>query len=352
MEPGAAGSTRRSLDHRRGPGGAPRKVTVGPLAWRAGSESYWWPNLPYRAGYRAQLHDLELTAHDPAVEGRSRSDPQVRFGFRETQAGRRPLRAQRPKVNFRGDSLQGANYDNIDFHGRGDAYDTLPGFLRPSGDNGGWPKAVDNYLRLNFSGVRIHQIPATPVHARRRRRARPDDPGRAAIRGSNNRENFVTGRDNMIKHLADLVKRDRNHASVLRWSQSNEPLRAVLREPRRRGRVRRGPVPDRHGSSTRPVRSAPTPRSTATTDLPHDNYTVFCHYDGFSFGRYSESICSGPAGKPRGQGEFIWCNDTPRRAAWFATASMRMREQGASDIRPYTLLTSGRPSSPVWSGPR
>ena len=44
-----------------------------------------------------------------------------------------------------------------------------------------------------------------------------------AIRGSNNRENFVAGRDNMIKHLADLVKRDRNHASVIRWSQANEP---------------------------------------------------------------------------------------------------------------------------------
>src|SRR3954464_3139725 len=34
------------------------KVTVGPVEWNLGSTSYWWPNLPYRSGYRAQLHDL------------------------------------------------------------------------------------------------------------------------------------------------------------------------------------------------------------------------------------------------------------------------------------------------------
>ena len=66
------------------------------------------------------------------------------------------------RVNFRGDSIQGANYDNIDYHGVSDAYDTFPGFLKPSAGNAGWPKAVDNYLRLNYSSVRIHQVPATP----------------------------------------------------------------------------------------------------------------------------------------------------------------------------------------------
>src|SRR6266480_563555 len=34
------------------------KVTVGPVAWNLGTPSYWWPNVPYRSGYRAQLHDL------------------------------------------------------------------------------------------------------------------------------------------------------------------------------------------------------------------------------------------------------------------------------------------------------
>ena len=60
------------------------------------------------------------------------------------------------------------------------------------------------------------------------------------------------------------------------------------------------------------------PRSTRRpATCPHDNYTTFCHYDAFSFGAYSESICSGPAGKPHGQGEFIWWVDnTPQGVMW------------------------------------
>jgi hypothetical protein len=336
------------------PADSTTKVTVGPLSWRAGARSYWEPNIPYRAGYRAQLHDLTVSVrpdHAASAPRRDRGQPdvvlpstaRVRFGFREIKQVGDHYELNGTRVNFRGDSLQGANYDNIDHHGRSDAYDTLPGFLAPSKRNGGWPQAVDNYLRLNFSGVRIHQIPATPYMldvADERGLMIKDEP---AIRGSNNRENFVAGRDNMVKALADLVRRDRNHASVLRWSQSNEPQVAFFDNP--------GAGPDFDEALYQTVMGLDTTRPVSTdaavdpsaTDLPHDNYTVFCHYDGFSFGQYSESICSGPVGKPQGQGEFLWFNDhTPQGARWFATASMRMREKGASDVRPYTLLD-------VWS---
>ena len=55
-----SGSTPPSPTTVRVPAGT-TKVTVGPLDWRAGSDSYWLPNVPYRAGYRAQLHDLSVT---------------------------------------------------------------------------------------------------------------------------------------------------------------------------------------------------------------------------------------------------------------------------------------------------
>src|SRR5205807_8057566 len=58
------------------PAHATRTVTLGPLPWRAGPSSYWWPNVPYRHGYRAQLHDLALT-----LDGRPAA--RYRFGFRE-----------------------------------------------------------------------------------------------------------------------------------------------------------------------------------------------------------------------------------------------------------------------------
>jgi hypothetical protein len=322
------------------PAHATRTVTVGPVGWVAGPGSYWWPNVPYRPGYRAQLHELRLgltTPQSAVLPSRSR----VRFGFREIDQVGDHFKLNGVKVNFRGDSLQGANYDNIDYHGRGDAYDTYPGFLQPSEGNGGWPKAVDNYLRLNYSGVRIHQIPATPYML-----DVADELGlmiqdETAIRGSNNRENFIIGRDNMIKHLADLVKRDRNHASVLRWSQANEPFVAHFAENPGAGNEFDEALYQTvmRLDSTRPI-STDHAVDDPAWDLPHDNYTMFCHYDDGIFpAPYTESICQAPEGKPRGQGEFVWPDDnTAQGATWFATASMRMREKGASDTRPYTLL--------------
>lgn len=310
-------------------------VTADALTWRGGPDSFWWPNVPYRMGYQAELHNLRLAVtaggrHAPS----SRYD--VRFGFRELAQVGDHYELNGVWANFRGDSLQGANYDNIDYHGRSDAYDTYPGFLKPSRNNGGWPEAVDNYQRLNYNSVRIHQIPATPYML-----DVADEMGlviqdETAIRGSNNRENFDAGRDNMVGHLAALVQRDRNHASVLRWSQANEPQVPFFVNPGA------GAAFDETLYQTVMRYDATRPIGTdgESADLPHDNYTVFCHYHGFSFGRYDESICDGPDGKPRGQGEFIWAADsTTQGLTWFGTATMRMREQGASDARPYTLLS-------------
>jgi hypothetical protein len=314
------------------PAGQTVMITVGPLKWQEGQGSYWWPNVPYVPGYRAQLHDLDLTVSTSAG---SSAAAHVRFGFREIKQVGDHYELNGTQVNFRGDSLQGANYDNIDYHGISDAYDTLPGFLKPGKNNGGWPQAVDNYQRLNYNGVRIHQIPATPYML-----DVADEMGlmiqdETAIRGSNNRENFVTGRDNMVKHLADLVRRDRNHASVLRWSQANEPNVQFFVNP--------GAGPEFDETLYQTVMKLDTTRPISTdgdsSDLPHDNYTVFCHYYGFSFGQYNDSICDGPAGKPQGQGEFLWYGDnSPQGMNWFATATMQMREKGADEARPYTLL--------------
>jgi hypothetical protein len=319
------------------PANSTKTVTVGPLSWRAGADSYWWPNLPYKAGYRAQLHDLTLTASTPGnVVADSTS--RIRFGFRETRQVGDHYELNGRRINFRGDSLQGANYDNIDHHGRSDAYDTLPGFLKPTTGNGGWPQTVDNYQRLNFNVVRIHQLPGTPYMldvADQMGLMIIDEP---AIRGSNNRQNFITGRDNMVKHLGDLVQRDRNHASVVRWSQANEPVVGYTSNP--------GAGPELDETLYQTVMALDTTRPISTDsavdgtgDLPHDNYSVFCHYaDGVYPAPYTESTCEGPVGKPHGQTEFVWPGDnTAQGAVWFSTGSLRMRAKGASDVRPYTL---------------
>src|SRR6185295_6911017 len=145
--------------------GATAKVTVGPIAWSLPDSSYWWPNVPYRDGYKAKLHNLRIGLRDAARTLHTRL---VRFGFRETEQRRADAQhvyyyLNGVRVSFRGDSLQGVDYDSIDFGGgRGDAYDTLPGFLPPSAGNAGWPQAVRNYQRLNYNVVRFHQEPAPP----------------------------------------------------------------------------------------------------------------------------------------------------------------------------------------------
>ena len=105
--------------------------------------------------------------------------------------------------------MQEADYDSINYGGGpGDAYDTLPGFLAPSTANPGWPQAVENYLRLNYNDVRIHQIPATPYMldiADQRGLMIIDE---TAIRGSNLRQNFATGLPNMVGDARDLVLRE------------------------------------------------------------------------------------------------------------------------------------------------
>src|SRR3712207_1071308 len=71
--------------------------------------------------------------------------------------------------------------------------------------------------------VRMHQIPASPYMLDVADERGLMIIGETAIRGSQQRQDFTEGRDNMLAHARALVERDRNHASVLRWSQANEP---------------------------------------------------------------------------------------------------------------------------------
>ena len=350
------------------PAHSTRTVTSPAVVWNLGSGSYWWPNVPYRAGYRAQLHELELdlrTVGDHrdakwAHHGHAMapSSALVRFGFRESRQVGSDYELNGVRVNYRGDSLQPADYDSIDNGGPGDAIDTLPGFLTPTRDNGGWPHAVDNYLRLNFSDVRAHQVPWTPYMldvADERGLMVMDE---TAIRGSNLRETFVgDGLANAKQHLHDLVLRDRNHPSVLRWSQANEPggifggKPSPIPLPFPVTPPGAGPDSTRPSTrpslpSTRPARSAPTsPRSTCPTTTTRRS--------AITTATRRSACSSAPASTPTGSAQTVPRRASPRARAdlwpsdntkqgftWFGTSAEKMREQGADDIRPYTLLSA------------
>jgi Glycosyl hydrolases family 2, TIM barrel domain/Glycosyl hydrolases family 2, sugar binding domain len=310
------------------------KITVGPVAWDLGAVSYWWPNVPYRSGYRAQLHRLTITA---TADDGGTSEAAYRFGFRESTQNGEYYYLNGIRVNYRGDSLQGADYDRVNNGGKGDAYDTLPGFLPPSAGNGGWPQAVDNYQRLNFTVVRVHMEPASPYML-----DVADEMGlmiidETAIRSG--AQDFLAGRDNMVAHARALVLRDRNHAAVVRWSQVNEPSF----NPNDSQQFQQDLYAAMNGADgTRPISIDAAPGADSASRYPamnYPNFAIFAHYlDGT--GRYGEAL-NRVSGRPDGEGEYIWpaCN-TRQGFTWFATATAAKRGKDASDLRPYTLLSA------------
>ncbi|MET8091499.1 RICIN domain-containing protein [Micromonospora sp. NPDC005220] len=310
------------------------KVTVGPVAWDLGTTSYWWPNVPYRSGYRAQLHRLAI--HATADDGRT-SDATYRFGFRESTQNGEYYYLNGVRVNFRGDSLQGADYDRVNYGGKGDAYDTLPGFLPPSSGNGGWPAAVNNYQRLHYNVVRMHMEPASPYML-----DVADEMGlmvidETAIRSGS--QDFVSGRTNMVAHARALTLRDRNHPAIIRWSQINEPS-SNSNDSQQFQQDLYAAMNGNDG--TRPISidagiGADSPSRYPAMNYP--NFAIFAHYlDGV--GRYGEAL-NRHSGRPDGEGEYIWpaCS-TKQGFTWFATATAAKRGKDASDLRPYTLLSA------------
>ncbi len=316
------------------PAGMTTVTTVGPIKWGLGTTSYWWPNVPYQSGYKAKLHNLKV---DMSVGGTVTHSNVVRFGFREVDqrhadATHDYYYLNNVRVNFRGDNLQGADYDSIDNGGKGDAYDTLPGFLPPTAQNLGWPGAVDNYEKLNYNFFRMHQELGSPYMLDTLDEMGLMVMGETAIRGSNGNEDFAAGHDNMVNHAKAMVLRDRNHPAIVRWSQSNEPDLGK-NDSNQFEQDLFAAISALDG--TRPV-SVDGPTNLYGITSP--NFASYGHYFN-GIGAYSEDVHVNST-VPYGQGEFIWNHDNSVQGlGWFATSTNAMRQADASDIRPYALLS-------------
>jgi len=317
-----------------------RTLCFGPFGWTPGPDSYWRPNQPYRAGYRAILHTLSLQVDEALCD--------TRFGFRELRQEGRYFTLNGIRLKFRGDNLQVANYDGIDHNGKGDAIDTLPGFLPPGGNCPGWPGAVDNFLRLHYNVQREHMGPWTPYMI-----DVCDEMGLMLIGESACRWNEFDMDDGRgfheVKCLKDIIKRDRNHPSIVRWSSKNE-AQCVETEYHVELYDAIKSLDD-----TRPIfediiffdREAYNPSAFGEL-LQKDDFTWIEHYltegeDGQPyFSAIEHNDCLVPLDdRPYGIGEANWMrSSTPAGLVWFATTTAILRAKGASDVRPYTLLSS------------
>ncbi|HVY39037.1 MAG TPA: glycoside hydrolase family 2 TIM barrel-domain containing protein [Polyangia bacterium] len=318
------------------PAGGTATTTVGPVKWGLGSTSYWWPNVPYQADYQARLHNLTLQV---SRGGQAIHAKVVRFGFRQSERRRADSAhvyyyLNGIRVNLRGDNIQGADYDSIDNGGKGDAYDTLPGFMPPTAQNPGWPQAVRNYQRLNYNFVRVHQELAAPYMLDVADELGLMLMGETAIRGSSNDQDFAAGHDAMVNHAKAMVLRDRNHPSIIRWSQVNEPNGANTDSNQFEADLFNAIT---KLDSTRPI-SVDLWFGGGNYGLPAPAFATIHHYSS-GLGAYSEEV-NVSNDNPYGQGEYIWSHDNSRQGlTWFGTSAFGMRRQDASDVRPYTLLS-------------
>lgn len=302
--------------------GETRTLDSGFVPWTAGPNSYWWPNVPYRAGYRAQLHLLDVTL---MVNGQAVHRYRQRFGFRQFAISNSFVISPEPalngahyelngvRCNLRGDNQQEADFGT-------DAYGIRPGFGPPSSGNPGWPQAVDNLLRLNFNVMRIHQIPATPYML-----DVCDELGlmlveESPLRGSEGGEDFEAGREVMKSMDRELVLRDRNHPATVLWSAANEwttPIPEVI-----------------------PVILAVDDTRPIIADGVGDFDPKVVNMEHYVNGLGGLPLIGGRArtDRPYGETEAIWPMDnTWQGFAWMATSIRIRRLLGDSDLRNYVL---------------
>jgi hypothetical protein len=313
------------------PARSTRAVTL-TVPWTLGADSWWWPNVPYHRGYQAQLHMLNvtLTAHGVKDAG------SYRFGFRDSTQRGSHFYLNGVQVNYRGDNLGDLSYFMAAFGHpeRGDVDDTYPGFLPPTTGNPGWPKAVDNYGRLNLNVIRIS--PTTPYML-----DVADEMGlmllaATQIGGECNCESWVSGHDHAVNHARDTAILDRNHASVVRWESTNEPANATEDSERFEQDVYQAMM---DADPTRPIEIDGVIPS-QYPNMRYSNFTGIPHYvhagQQFHEHGYTDDVIPLPD-HPYGQGEYL--NDVYRKQAfsWWGTSVPAMRLKDAADVRPFAM---------------
>jgi len=127
------------------------KTRLGPVAWDLGSESYWWPNIPFREEFTPQLHLLDLKITEGAKQWQAYSQ---RFGFVEHAEG--PFYYTVNGVRYTG-------FSDATAEGQTSYYDSYssPAWLPPTTPGTGAPESWRRYMRIGINMNRLHCSPPT-----------------------------------------------------------------------------------------------------------------------------------------------------------------------------------------------
>ena len=189
-------------------GGQVAKLSIGPVPWKLGPQSYWWPNRPFRESYVARLHNLHLSLK----EGDEVHDRRAqRFGFVEHTEGPYYYRVNGVRLNNISDGTAESQMSCYD------AYTASPAFQPPTGPNTGCPETFRRYMRIGINCNRMCISPPTEYMM-----SVADEVGFTMVPETclwGQRRNY---HENFGLHVEELARLCRNHPCVVRYSLSNE----------------------------------------------------------------------------------------------------------------------------------
>jgi len=182
------------------------------VGWNLGTGSYWWPNIPFREDYEAELHWLKLSLLE---DGQLLHRRQQRFGFVEYGEGPYYYTVNGVRFTSFGDSN---SYGQV---GEYDCWSQTPCFLPPDGTFKGCPETWRRYQRIGFNSMRL----STSVPTRYMLDT-ADEAGYMLIPegGSWGNGTCTFDRDGFSKQLRETIRVCRNHPSVARYSMANESI--------------------------------------------------------------------------------------------------------------------------------
>ena len=201
------------------PAGAVKEVTLGPVPWRLGPESYWWPNIPFREEYAAALHWLEVAV---AVDGKTCHRRRERFGFVEHAEGPYYYTVNGVRYTSFGDSN---SYGQV---GEYDCWTETPCFQPSHGGLAGCPETWRRYQRVGFNSMRL----STSVPTRTMLETADEAGFMLNPEGAswgNGLGRFEPSR--FCGQLQGMIRAVRNHPCVARYSLANESLPAATSSP-------------------------------------------------------------------------------------------------------------------------
>ncbi len=181
-------------------------VDVEGIRWGLGPKSYWWPNIPFRENYLAQLHLLHLALEK---DGKTVAEKTQRFGFVEHAEG--PYYYTVNGVRYTGMSDATAEAQLSEFS----AYAQLAAYKTAAACRETWRR----FMRLGINMNRIHQSTPTDLML-----DTADEAGfmlipETGIRGWHNQGWNLP---NLSQAEREMIAHARNHPSVARFSLMNE----------------------------------------------------------------------------------------------------------------------------------